>query len=92
MFMYMYVCILHTCYREIPLDSVKWVITVPAIWSNRAKTFIREAAVKAGLVEEEQSPRLLVILEAIAAARYCKSMGTRCQHHKLHSAKLFYNS
>jgi molecular chaperone DnaK (HSP70) len=30
-------------YRVSP-DDVKWIITVPAIWSDAAKQFMREAA------------------------------------------------
>jgi molecular chaperone DnaK (HSP70) len=30
-------------YRVSP-DNVKWIITVPAIWSDAAKQFMREAA------------------------------------------------
>lgn len=31
---------------DIKLDDFKWVITVPAIWSDPAKAFMRSAAVK----------------------------------------------
>lgn len=30
---------------EINLQDIKWILTVPAIWSDPAKTFMRKAAV-----------------------------------------------
>jgi len=30
-------------------DEIKWVVTVPAIWSNKAKQFMKEAAAKVRL-------------------------------------------
>lgn len=30
---------------EIKLQDIKWIITVPAIWSDPAKAFMRKAAV-----------------------------------------------
>lgn len=31
---------------DIELDDIKWIITVPAIWSDPAKYFMRSAAVE----------------------------------------------
>lgn len=31
---------------NIELNEIKWVITVPAIWSDPAKAFMRRAAMK----------------------------------------------
>ncbi|XP_061165423.1 heat shock 70 kDa protein 12A-like isoform X2 [Saccostrea echinata] len=44
--------------------DVKWVITVPAIWSQPAKSFIRKAAIMAGI----ESEMLTIALEPEAAA------------------------
>ena len=30
----------------VPEDYISWVITVPAIWNDACKTFMRESAVK----------------------------------------------
>lgn len=30
--------------KNIDLDDIKWVLTVPAIWGDRAKQFMRKAA------------------------------------------------
>lgn len=32
--------------NRITVDKIRWVLTVPAIWSDGAKQFMREAAVK----------------------------------------------
>jgi hypothetical protein len=31
---------------DIQVDDIKWIITVPAIWSDPAKSFMRSAAVQ----------------------------------------------
>ena len=31
---------------DIVLDDIKWILTVPAIWSDPAKAFMRKAAVQ----------------------------------------------
>lgn len=37
-------------YRVPDDSSIRWVITVPAIWSEESKQFMREAAYKVGLI------------------------------------------
>ena len=58
--------------RALPygLDAkeVQWVVTVPAIWADVAKGFMRSAAYKAGLIQVEDSKRLLLALEPESAA------------------------
>ncbi|XP_052818220.1 heat shock 70 kDa protein 12A-like [Mya arenaria] len=48
-------------------DDVLWVITIPAIWSDAAKQFMREAANKAEIEDEH----LKLILEPEAASLFC---------------------
>ncbi|NWX39310.1 HS12B protein, partial [Steatornis caripensis] len=55
-------------------DAVRWVITVPAIWKQPAKQFMREAAYKAGLVSPENPEQLLIALEPEAASIYCRKL------------------
>uniref|UniRef100_A0A8C3CT20 Heat shock protein family A (Hsp70) member 12B n=1 Tax=Cairina moschata TaxID=8855 RepID=A0A8C3CT20_CAIMO len=55
-------------------DAVRWVITVPAIWKQPAKQFMREAAYKAGLVSPESPEQLLIALEPEAASIYCRKL------------------
>lgn len=47
----------------INFDTVGWVLTVPAIWDDAAKSFMREAALHAGLIADIESERLQLALE-----------------------------
>ncbi|XP_062621074.1 heat shock 70 kDa protein 12B-like [Saccostrea cucullata] len=49
-------------------DEVLWVLTVPAIWTDSAKIFMRKAAKKAGIKDE----CLKLALEPEAASIYCQ--------------------
>ncbi|OWF37210.1 Heat shock 70 kDa protein 12B [Mizuhopecten yessoensis] len=51
-------------------DKIHWVLTVPAIWSDQAKQFMRESAKRAGI----RSEQLDIALEPEAASIYCKHM------------------
>ncbi|XP_067894460.1 heat shock 70 kDa protein 12B [Heterodontus francisci] len=55
-------------------DDVRWVITVPAIWKQPAKQFMREAAYLAGLASPEYPEQLLIALEPEAASIYCRKL------------------
>ncbi|XP_061188700.1 heat shock 70 kDa protein 12A-like [Saccostrea echinata] len=48
--------------------DIQWVLTVPAIWNEPAKQFMREAAVEAGI----PSDNLQLALEPEAASLFCK--------------------
>ncbi|XP_052818079.1 heat shock 70 kDa protein 12A-like [Mya arenaria] len=48
-------------------DDVLWVISVPAIWSDAAKQFMREAANMAGIEDKD----LKLALEPESASLYC---------------------
>ena len=37
------------CFREPDIDLIRWVLTVPAIWDEEAKGFMREVAFKVNL-------------------------------------------
>uniref|UniRef100_A0A8C5W9X6 Heat shock protein family A (Hsp70) member 12B n=1 Tax=Leptobrachium leishanense TaxID=445787 RepID=A0A8C5W9X6_9ANUR len=70
-------------------EAIRWVITVPAIWKQPAKQFMREAAYLAGLVSHENPEQLLIALEPEAASIYCRKL-------RLHqlidlSSKAFFN-
>ena len=43
--------------------KIKWVLTVPALWSEEHKQFMRKACVEAGIVEGLNSPNLMLCLE-----------------------------
>ncbi|CAC5378017.1 unnamed protein product [Mytilus coruscus] len=53
-------------------DDVRWVLTLPAIWTDSAKQFMRKAANKAGIPDKN----LLIALAPEAACIYCQA-GTR---------------
>lgn len=53
----------------ISTEEVDYVLTVPAIWGERAKRFMREAAKEAGIKE-----RLIIALEPEAASIYCQHL------------------
>ncbi|XP_063446416.1 heat shock 70 kDa protein 12A-like [Mytilus trossulus] len=54
--------------RDIKMQDIKWVLTIPAIWSAKSKLFMRRCAERAGI----QSNRLCLALEPEAAALYCQ--------------------
>ncbi|KAH3823189.1 hypothetical protein DPMN_124988 [Dreissena polymorpha] len=51
-------------------NDIKWVITVPAIWTEKSKQFMREAAKKAGIPND----RLVLALEPEAVSIYCRHL------------------
>ncbi|XP_060582170.1 heat shock 70 kDa protein 12B-like isoform X2 [Ruditapes philippinarum] len=59
-------CNKHT--GNISLDDIHWVLTVPAIWTDGSKQFMREAAIMTGI----QSKRLTIALEPEAASMFCR--------------------
>lgn len=52
--------------------DIQWVLTVPAIWDDSAKQFMRLAAEKAGIQEKD----LTLALEPEAASVYCRTLET----------------
>lgn len=73
--------------REFKQDSFRYCLTVPAMWSDRAKALMREAAVIAGLVKEnDHRDRLMLISEPEAAAIYCEK---KCEQFNLKSGDRF---
>ncbi|XP_060566322.1 heat shock 70 kDa protein 12A-like [Ruditapes philippinarum] len=58
--------------QNISEDDIKWVLTIPAIWNDVAKQFMRESAEDAGIKEE----RLIIALEPEAASIYCHLLPT----------------
>ncbi|XP_068713523.1 heat shock 70 kDa protein 12A-like [Montipora foliosa] len=62
---------------EYTAEEVRWVITVPAIWKQSAKQFMREAAYQAGLIHPGKSNQLIIALEPEAAAIFCRQSKLR---------------
>jgi hypothetical protein len=48
--------------------KIRWVLTVPALWSEEHKQFMRRAAMHAGIVDALSSPNLLLCLEPEGAS------------------------
>lgn len=46
-------------------SKIRWVLTVPALWSEEHKLFMRKAAVEAGIVDQANSSNLLLCLEVL---------------------------
>ncbi|XP_060557878.1 heat shock 70 kDa protein 12A-like [Ruditapes philippinarum] len=57
--------------------DIFWMLTVPAIWTDAAKKFMREAALEAGI----QSDCLSLALEPEAASIFCKLLPVDCLKH-----------
>lgn len=55
-------------------DDVRWVVTVPAIWRQPAKQFMRAAAYKAGIGSPDSPDQLIIALEPEAASVYCRKL------------------
>ncbi|XP_074643650.1 heat shock 70 kDa protein 12A-like isoform X2 [Tubulanus polymorphus] len=55
-------------------EDVRWVITVPAIWKQPAKQFMRQAAYEAGIASPEFPDQLIIALEPEAASVYCRRL------------------
>ena len=45
--------------------KIRWVLTVPALWSEEHKLFMRKAAVEAGIINAPNSSNLLLSLEVL---------------------------
>ncbi|XP_069468020.1 heat shock 70 kDa protein 12A [Ambystoma mexicanum] len=55
-------------------SDVRWVITVPAIWKQPAKQFMRQAAYKAGMASPVNPEQLIIALEPEGASIYCRKL------------------
>lgn len=65
-------------------QNIKWVITVPALWSDCAKQFMREAANLAGI----EGNRLMLVLEPEAASLFCLDKPVNVVQDADHSATI----
>ncbi|CAC5380032.1 unnamed protein product [Mytilus coruscus] len=57
---------------DVKLEEIRWVLTVPAIWTDSAKQFMRKGAVQAGIPENN----LYIALEPEAASIFCQYLPT----------------
>lgn len=68
---------------EIGLDDIKWVLTVPAIWSDAAKKFMRQCATDAGIPDS----MLQLALEPEAASIYAQYVPVEKNGNNLETTK-----
>lgn len=57
---------------KIVATKIRWVLTVPALWSEEHKHFMRRAAVQAGFIEDLNASNLLLCLEPEGASIQCR--------------------
>lgn len=58
---------------KIQKNKIRWVLTVPALWTEDQKQFMRKAALKAGIISELSSANLLLCLEPEGASIQCRN-------------------
>eukprot|EP00243_Klebsormidium_subtile_P006773 TRINITY_DN2924_c0_g1_i2.p1 TRINITY_DN2924_c0_g1~~TRINITY_DN2924_c0_g1_i2.p1 ORF type:complete len:437 (-),score=77.34 TRINITY_DN2924_c0_g1_i2:1107-2417(-) len=71
------------CFRRIQTDygsgatedSIQWCLTVPAMWSNKAKEVMKQVAANAGLVGPTNPHPVLIVLEPEAASIFANHHG-----------------
>jgi molecular chaperone DnaK (HSP70) len=56
----------------VQLNKIRWVLTVPALWSEEHKLFMRKAAKEAEIIDHSNSPNLLLCLEPEGASIQCR--------------------
>ena len=71
-------------------NEIRWCLTVPAVWKEDSKQIMRHAAELAGLIGEgsKEAERLLLVLEAEAAAVHCQQVMMRQNESALESGKV----
>ena len=52
-------------------DEIKWIVTIPAIWSEYEKNIMMEASIDSGLIDKNSDKSLFFALEPEAASLYC---------------------
>jgi molecular chaperone DnaK (HSP70) len=62
-------------------ERFRYCLTVPAMWSDKAKDVMRRAAIQAGMIKKnDKEDRLMLVSEPEAAALYCER---RCNEYDL---------
>lgn len=56
---------------KLTYDDIQWVITVPALWGNVAKQFMRETAKRAGMWTNVNPLQLIIALESECGSLAC---------------------
>lgn len=58
---------------KIQKGRIRWVLTVPALWTEDQKQFMRKAAFEAGIIDSLSSENLLLCLEPEGASIQCRN-------------------
>lgn len=58
---------------KIQKNKIRWVLTVPALWTEDQKQFMRRAALQAGIISELSSANLMLCLEPEGASIQCRN-------------------
>ena len=53
---------------KVSKQKIRWVLTVPALWTEDQKQFMRRASLQAGIIDELNSTNLLLCLEPEGAS------------------------
>jgi molecular chaperone DnaK (HSP70) len=58
--------------EKIEIEQIRWVLTIPAVWTDREKILMKKAAFESGMIStmDEDSERFLFALEPEAAGLY----------------------
>ena len=59
-----------TALSRITVDQCQWVLTVPAIWSNRSKGIMIHCAKKAGLINQNIPNHLIIAFEPLSVCLF----------------------
>lgn len=60
--------------KQMDKSKVRFCLTVPAVWTDKAKIIMRDAAIEAGIINaNDHQDRLLLVGEPEAAALYCNT-------------------
>ena len=57
---------------KVATSKIRWILTVPALWSEEHKLFMRKAAFQAQLTESVNCSNLLLCLEPEGASIQCR--------------------
>ncbi|XP_064601157.1 heat shock 70 kDa protein 12A-like [Liolophura sinensis] len=63
--------------QQVPDSEIQYVLTVPAIWDEDAKQFMRKAALQSGILGDQ----LAIALEPEAASIFCQSLLANSRSH-----------
>jgi hypothetical protein len=56
---------------KLKMSNIKWMLSLPAIWSSLAKEFMRDAAFEAKMIATRDSKKLQLVLESEACSIHC---------------------